>query len=288
MGSVPVQIVLAGRPGGPHCGRAGDLDHGWNTCSSTGRHDRGASAAKFGARSIRPTTRRTTTSAAVWNGHIERRPALIARCRGPPTWPRVRLRPRARPARRRARRRARVAGHALCDDGLVIDLSGDDGAPGRPARRAPSRRRAAASTPHLDRESPGLRPGATGGIVSHTGVGGLTLGGGIGHLMRKFGLSIDALRSCDVVTADGDRARQRRARTPDLFWGLRGGGGNFGVVTNFTFALQPLGPDGPGRPGRVADRRRPRRCSGSSATSSPTRPTRSGSWATCASRRRCR
>jgi FAD/FMN-containing dehydrogenase len=95
---------------------------------------------------------------------------------------------------------------------------------------------------HLDRESQVFGLAATGGIVSHTGVGGLTLGGGIGHLMRKFGLSIDALRSCDVVTADGEFLVANEEENAELFWGLRGGGGNFGIVTNFTFALQPLGP----------------------------------------------
>jgi FAD/FMN-containing dehydrogenase len=95
---------------------------------------------------------------------------------------------------------------------------------------------------HLDRESQTFGLAATGGIVSHTGIGGLTLGGGLGHLMRKFGLSIDALRSCDVVTAGGEFVVANEQDNPDLFWGLRGGGGNFGVVTNFTFQLRPLDP----------------------------------------------
>ena len=94
----------------------------------------------------------------------------------------------------------------------------------------------------VDREAQAFGLAATGGFVSHTGIAGLTLGGGIGHLMRKFGLSIDALRECDVVTADGEFVTANAEENADLFWGLRGGGGNFGVVTNFTFDLQPLGP----------------------------------------------
>jgi FAD/FMN-containing dehydrogenase len=134
-----------------------------------------------------------------------------------------------------------VAGHALCDDGVVIDLS-----PMRGTRLdllgSTIRAQGGCLYEHVDRESQAFGLATTGGIVSHTGIGGLTLGGGIGHLMRKCGLAIDNLVSCDVVTAEGEFLVASERENPDLFWGLRGGGGNFGVVTSFEFRLHPLGP----------------------------------------------
>jgi FAD/FMN-containing dehydrogenase len=94
----------------------------------------------------------------------------------------------------------------------------------------------------VDRETQALGLAVTGGIVTHTGIGGLTLGGGIGHLMRKLGLTIDNLRSCDVVTADGRFVVASADAREDLFWGLRGGGGNFGIVTSFEYDVHPIGP----------------------------------------------
>ena len=134
-----------------------------------------------------------------------------------------------------------VAGHAVLDDGLVIDLSGMTGARVDPVARTVQLEGGALNA-HLDRESQAFGLAATGGFVSHTGVVGLTLGGGIGHLMRKLGLAVDAVRGADVVTADGTFVRASAEENPDLFWALRGGGGNFGVVTSLTLDLQPLGP----------------------------------------------
>ncbi|HEX5095107.1 MAG TPA: FAD-binding oxidoreductase [Acidimicrobiia bacterium] len=178
----------------------------------------------------------------IWNGHIDRRPALIARCQGvADVIAAVRFaREQGVAASVRGGGHA-VAGHALVDDGIVIDLSLMTGARVDPMAKT-IRIQGGALNEHLDRETQAFGLAATGGIVSHTGVGGLTLGGGIGHLMRKFGLSIDALRSCDVVTADGEFVVANERENADLFWALRGGGGNFGIVTNFEFALQPLGP----------------------------------------------
>lgn len=178
----------------------------------------------------------------IWNGHIQRQPALIARCRGAADVMAAVRFGREHELLTSVRGGGHsVAGLAVADGGLVIDLSAMTGTRVDPAART-IRCEGGCHNAHLDRESQAFGLAATGGFVSHTGIAGLTLGGGIGHLMRAFGLSIDALRSCDVVTADGELVVASADDNPDLFWGLRGGGGNFGVVTNLEFDLQPLGP----------------------------------------------
>jgi len=178
----------------------------------------------------------------VWNGEIQRHPGLIARCRGAAdVAAAIRFaREHDLPASVRGGGHA-VAGYAVLDDGIVIDLSAMTGTRVDPVARTIQAEGGCLQS-DVDREAQAFGLAATGGFVSHTGVAGLTLGGGIGHLMRKLGLSIDALRECDVVTADGEFVTANAEENADLFWGLRGGGGNFGVVTNFTFDLQPLGP----------------------------------------------
>jgi len=191
---------------------------------------------------IRPDDPTYDSVRQIWNGHIQRRPALIARCSGVADVIAAVRFGREHELRVSVRGGGHaVAGHALCDDGLVIDLSTMTGSRVNPLAQT-IQVQGGCLNAHLDRESQAFGLAATGGIVSHTGVAGLTLGGGIGHLMRKFGLSIDALRSCDVVTADGDFVVANDQDNADLFWGLRGGGGNFGIVTSFTFELHPLGP----------------------------------------------
>src|SRR5215211_4328210 len=199
-------------------------------------------AANFGGELIQPQEGGYDTARQIWNGHVQRRPALIARCRGAAdVMAAVRFcREHDLPASVRGGGHA-VAGHAICDGGVVIDLSAMTGSRVDPLART-IQLQGGCLNAHLDRETQAFGLMATSGIVSHTGVGGLTLGGGLGHLMRKFGLAIDNLRSCDVVTADGEYVVASEHENPELFWGLRGGGGNFGIVTNFTFALQPLGP----------------------------------------------
>jgi FAD/FMN-containing dehydrogenase len=178
----------------------------------------------------------------IWNGHIDRRPALIARCHGVAD-----VMTAVRFAREHDLDIAvrggghAVAGHALCDDGVVIDLSAMRAA--RVDVKAHTIRvEGGCLNEDLDRESQAFGLATTGGIVSHTGIAGLTLGGGIGHLMRKFGLAVDNLLACDVVMADGELVRASSEDNPDLFWALRGGGGNFGVVTSFEFQLHRVGP----------------------------------------------
>jgi FAD/FMN-containing dehydrogenase len=179
---------------------------------------------------------------AVWNGAIDRRPRLVARCIGAAD-----VVAAVRFARDHDLTIAvrggghNVAGTAVCDDGIVIDLSAMRG-----VRVDPADRRAwvqgGALWGDVDRETQAHGLATTGGIISHTGVAGLTLGGGVGWLMRKHGLTIDNLLAADVVTADGALLRASEDEHPDLFWALRGGGGNFGVVTAFEFRLHPVGP----------------------------------------------
>ena len=133
-----------------------------------------------------------------------------------------------------------VAGKALCDQGMVIDLSAMKG-----IRVDPSARTAKAEPGltwgEFDRATQAHGLATTGGFVSTTGIAGLTLGGGLGWLMRKYGLACDNLRSVEIVTADGQLRTANATQNPDLFWGVRGGGGNFGIVTSFDYELHPVG-----------------------------------------------
>jgi FAD/FMN-containing dehydrogenase len=182
------------------------------------------------------------TARSVWNGVVDRRPRLIARCGG--TADVVAAVRFARDHELEIAVRGgghNVAGTAVCDDGIVIDLSAmravwvDRG--GRTALV-----QGGALWGDVDQETQAHGLASTGGIIGHTGVAGLTLGGGIGFLMRKHGLVIDNLLAAEVVTAEGSVVQASTDEHPDLFWALRGGGGNFGVVTSFRFALHPLGP----------------------------------------------
>jgi FAD/FMN-containing dehydrogenase len=215
-----------------------------STTAKVRRGRKGSTVAKldgFRGRLITPDHADYDIARAVWNGAIDRRPRMIARCIG--TADVVAAVRYARDHDLEIAIRGgghNVAGTAVCDDGIVIDLSAM-----RAVRVDPADRRArvqgGALWGDVDHETQAHGLATTGGIVSHTGVAGLTLGGGVGWLMRKHGLTIDNLLAADVVTADGELLRASGEERPDLFWALRGGGGNFGVVTSFEFRLHPVG-----------------------------------------------
>jgi FAD binding domain/Berberine and berberine like len=178
----------------------------------------------------------------VWNGSIDRRPAVIVRCAGvADVIAAVNLcREHGLPVAVRSGGHS-FPGLSVADDVVVIDLSLMKGVRVDPEART-ARVQAGVLLGELDRETQAFGLAAPSGIVTHTGVAGLTLGGGIGWIMRKHGLSIDRLRRVDVVTADGEFVTATADENADLFWGLCGGGGNFGIVTEFEFELVPVGP----------------------------------------------
>jgi FAD/FMN-containing dehydrogenase len=178
----------------------------------------------------------------IWNGSISRRPALIARCAGVADVIRAVKFGREHGLTVAVRGGGHsFAGLSIVDDGLVVDLGPMKGVRVDPEART-ARVQAGVQLGELDRETQAFGLAAPSGIVTHTGVAGLTIGGGIGWIMRKHGLSVDNLRSVDVVTAEGEFVKASEDENTDLFWGIRGGGGNFGIATEFEFDLVPLGP----------------------------------------------
>ena len=179
---------------------------------------------------------------SIWNGLIDRRPALIVECTGAADV--VDAVNFAREQKLLLSVKSgghNVAGNAVNDGGLVIDLSRMNGIHVDPVART-VRAEGGATWGDCDRESQLHGLAVPGGVVSTTGIAGLTLHGGVGHLRRKFGLSIDSLLSVDIVTADGQLQRASESENEDLFWAVRGAGSNFGVVTSFEFRAHPVGP----------------------------------------------
>ena len=180
---------------------------------------------------------------AIWNGMIERRPAVIVRCAE--TADVIRAVRFAREHDLLVAVRGgghNVAGTAVCDGGIVIDLSAMKGIEidrqGRTVHAEPG-----LLWGEVDAATQAYGLATPGGIVTHTGIAGLTVGGGLGWLMRKHGLSCDNLVACEVVTAEGKLVRASADEHADLFWSLQGGGGNFGIVTGFEYRLHPVGPE---------------------------------------------
>ena len=208
-----------------------------------------AFADAFAGEVIRPGDPKYDAARAVWNGMVDRRPALVVLPTGPAD---------VVAALRFAREQDLVVavrggghsipGHSTCDDGIVVDLSRMRGAKVDPERRA-AVCAGGALLAELDDAVQAFGLVCPVGVVSHTGVAGLTLGGGMGRLQRKFGLTIDNLRAVELVTADGTIVRASEEENPDLFWGVRGAGANFGIATSFEFGLHAL--DGPITYGRI-------------------------------------
>lgn len=198
---------------------------------------------RFRGELILPGDARYDEQRAVWNGVIDRRPSLIARCSG------------ARDVQelvRFAREREllvsvrggghNIAGLAVWDDAIMIDLSALRTVHVDP-RRQTARAYGGALWGDVDHETQAYGLATPGGLNSTTGIAGFTLGGGFGWLSRTYGLACDNLLAADVVTAEGELIRAAPDENADLFWGLRGGGGNFGVVASFEYRLHPVGPD---------------------------------------------
>src|SRR5262245_18058071 len=178
----------------------------------------------------------------VGNGMVDRRPAVIARCTGAADV--IAALGFARKAGLPIAVRGgghSFPGYSVCDDGVLIDLQLMKGIRVEPAARR-ARAEGGVLWAEYDRETQAFGLASTGGMISHTGIAGLTLGGGFGLLCRKSGLAIDNLISADIVTADGKMLTVSATQDPDLFWDIRGGGGNFSIVTSFEYRLHEVGP----------------------------------------------
>ncbi|CUK14816.1 Mitomycin radical oxidase [Ruegeria denitrificans] len=198
---------------------------------------------EFSGNLIDPDDNRFNGARAVWNAMIDRRPAVIAQCKSASdVQAAVKLAVAQDLPISIKGGGHNVAGHAVCDGGVMIDLSGMRGVEVDPTARL-AKVQGGALWRDVDTATQKHGLATPGGLISDTGVAGLTLSGGIGWLRAKHGLSIDNLVAADVVTADGSLVRASTDENPDLLWALRGGGGNFGVVVNFEFALHPMGPE---------------------------------------------
>jgi FAD/FMN-containing dehydrogenase len=194
----------------------------------------------FAGEIVLPGDQEYEAARAVWNGMIDRRPAIVFR----PTNPADVVTALVFAREQELDIAVKSGGHSIpglstCDDGAVIDLSRMRGVEVDPERRV-ARVNGGSLLSELDEQAQSFGLVCPVGVVGHTGVAGLTLGGGMGRLQRRFGLTIDNLRSVELVTADGRLVRAGEEENTDLFWGIRGAGANFGIVTSFEFRLHPL------------------------------------------------
>jgi FAD/FMN-containing dehydrogenase len=197
---------------------------------------------RFRGALLRPAEEGYDEARRIWNGVIDRRPALIARCAGADDVEQALrfARERQLPVSVRGGGHS-VVGSSVCDGGVMIDLSHMKAVSVDPPARV-ARASGGMTWAELDLATQRHGLATTGGTISSVGIGGLTLAGGFGHLMRRHGFTVDNLRAVDLVTADAERLRVDAESDPELFWGLRGGGGNFGVATAFEYDLHPVGP----------------------------------------------
>jgi FAD/FMN-containing dehydrogenase len=199
-------------------------------------------AGTFSGELLQPTDAGYEEARKVHNGLVDKRPALIARCRGvADIADAIKLAQRLNLEVAVRGGGHNVAGRATVDDGLMIDLSTMKGIHVDPKAKT-VRAQGGVTWAEFNRETQLYGLATTGGVVSSTGIAGLTLGGGLGWLMGKYGLALDNLRSVDLVSADGEILRASAEENTDLFWALRGGGGNFGVAASFEYQLHPVGP----------------------------------------------
>jgi FAD binding domain/Berberine and berberine like len=202
----------------------------------------GELSASFNGELVRPGDATYDEHRSVWNGSIDRSPALVARCTGEADVAAALGFARNSDVPLAVRGGGHsFPGHSTCDDGLVIDLSPMKGIRVDP-EAGTVRAEAGVLLGELDAATQQHGLAVPAGFITHTGLAGLTLGGGMGWLQRKYGLTIDQLLAANVVTAGGEPITANDTENPELFWGLRGGGGNFGVVTEFEFRLNPVGP----------------------------------------------
>jgi FAD/FMN-containing dehydrogenase len=191
---------------------------------------------------IRPESAGYDAARSIWNGMVDRRPALIVRCAGPADVANSMRFARAHDLLIAVRGAGHnIAGNAMCDDGIVIDLSAMRSVRVDPATKT-ARVEAGCTLRDFDHEAQAFGLATPVGINSTTGIAGLTLGGGFGWLTRRHGMTVDNLISADVVTVEGELLHASANGNTDLFWAIRGGGGNFGIVTSFEFQLHDVGP----------------------------------------------